>query len=175
MSMKTSAWQDLQSVLAGSFSARASGVVRSRLLLMDHDGEEFGRLDVHGPHGGRLKAGPVEAEIELVGKAGEASYRMLSGEDEILSAKATPAEMTSVTCEGVTHEVRMSLFRNYAEAASPRGRTARIEGGFLNRRYEVTLGYDEYALPVAVFLLYHLFVMRSRAYRTNLQPERESR
>lgn len=95
---------------------------------------------------------------------------MVSGAETVLSADAAPVETMSIAAhEGGAYEVRMSLFRNLAEVTSSLGKTARIEGGFLHRRYEVTLGDDEYALPVAILVLYRLFVARSRAYNTNLQ------
>lgn len=170
MSMKTTIWQDLQSVSAGTFSACASGIARPHLTLMNHGGKEFGRLRIHGPDGAQLEAGPVEAEIKRVERAGKASYRMVSGGEEILLANAAPAETINiVTYEGIAYQVRIGLFRNFAEATSLHGRTARVEGGFLSRRYEVKLGEDDCALPVAIFLLYHLFVARSRAYSTNPQ------
>jgi hypothetical protein len=46
------------------------------------------------------------------------------------------------------------------------GRSARVNGGLTNRRYEINFdGDDEGSLPVAVFLLYRLVALRRGAYR----------
>lgn len=162
MDARSTAWQDLQRDLAGSFSVRVAGVVRPQLVLANRDGEEFGRLTVHGLEGASLEAGGLEAGIQ---RSGKTRYRMLSDGEEILSAETDPAENPSVTCKGESYEIRMRLLRPFAEASSPRGGTARVEGRLLRRGYEVTLDAgDGCALPVALFLVYYLFVVRSRAY-----------
>ncbi len=60
--------------------------------------------------------------------------------------------------------------RNTAEVRPASGSevTVRIKGGLTNRSYEVVFdAADERSLPIAVFLLYRLAVLRREAYRTS--------
>ena len=159
-------WKGLQEALAGSFSARARGLFAADLALLDPNGREIGRLKVHGPEGAELEAGELRARIE---RTAPRSYVMLAGGARVLSVE------TAAGSPGATHirraervyEVRLALLRNTAEALSPAGeRAARVVGGLTNRRYEVAFDADDAGtLPVAVFLLYHLVVLRRGAYR----------
>lgn len=159
-------WKGLRETLAGSFAARARGLLASDFALMDRRGREVGRLRVHGPEGAELEAGNLSARIEHTGPQ---SYAMLAGGAQVLSAETagSPDAMRIRHAEHV-YEARVALLRNTAEARSSTGeRSARVTGGLTNRRHETTFDADDAgSLPVAVFLLYRLVALRRGAYRT---------
>lgn len=157
-------WRRLGETLAGYFAARARGLLGSEFSILDRDGEEVGRLRIHGREGAELEAGDLEARIE---RAARSRYTMLSGGTEILkSARASNA--LQIVCRDHPYEARLSLFRNTAEARPAEGEvTARITGGLTNRSYEAVFDReDEGSLPVAFFLLYRIVALRREAYRT---------
>jgi len=156
-------WRRLRETLAGSFAARARGLLASDFAVLDREGEEVGRLRIHGPEGAQLEAGPLEARIERVARS---RYTMLSGGAEILTAGSAGAS-PEIRCLGRLYEVRLSLLRNTAEAGSAGGGVAaRITGGLTNRSYEAAFDVeDEGSLPVAFFLLYRTVALRREAYR----------
>ncbi len=159
-------WTELRETLAGSFTARARGLLASDFALLDRGGREIGRLKIYGPEGADLEAGELRARIE---RAPPRRYAMQAGGTQVLSAEtaASPAAMRIRRAERV-YEANLALLRNTAEARLPTGDSAaRVAGGLTNRRYEVAFDADdEGALPVAVFLLYRLVALRRGAYLT---------
>jgi len=157
-------WRNLGETLAGRFAARAGGLIASDFVLLDAEGAEIGRLEVHGKAGARLSAGGVEARIERVGSSG---YEMLSRNAKILTSTAN-ATSPEITYQNRPYEATLSLLRNTAEAGPP-GHTTRIhiKGGLTNRNYRANFeSDDEGSLPVALFLLYRLVSQRREAYLT---------
>ena len=154
-------WSELKKDLAGSFAARARGLLGSDFTLLDHEGRRVGRLRVRGPEGADFEAGGLEAGIE---RTAPRRYALSAGGARVLSAEigASP-EAAEIESAGRLYEARLSLLRNTAEA----GRAARVTGGLTNRRYEVAFDpEDDGSLPVTVFLLYRLVALRRGAYLT---------
>ena len=158
-------WRRLGESLAGSFSARALGLLASEFVLLDPKGREIGRLKVNESEGADLVAGELRARIE---RTGPGHYAMLDEGARILSGEpAGSPEAMRIRRAEHAYDVGLSLLRNTAEALSPAGkRAAGAAGGLTNRRYEVTFDVnDAGSLPVAVFLLYRLVALRRGAYR----------
>ena len=159
-------WKGLMENLAGSFSARARGLLATDFALLDQGGREIGHLRVLGPQGAELEAGDLRAWIE---RTAPLRYAMLSGGAPVLSAEAAAGSPGAplIGCAGRVYEASLALLRNTAEAQSPAGaRAARVAGGLTNRRYEVAFDAEDVgSLPVAVFLLYRLVALRRGAYR----------
>jgi hypothetical protein len=156
-------WRKLGETLAGHFTARARGLLASEFVLLDREGAEIGRLEIHGIAGAELKAGDVEARIERVVRS---SYRMRAHDNEFLTSTGD-ATSPEITYLNHPYKARLSLLRNTAEAGpAEHNATIRIKGGLTNRNYEASfeLG-DENSLPVALFLLYRLVALRREAYR----------
>ena len=155
-------WRRLGETLAGSFAARARGLLAADFAVLDRGGAEVGRLRTYGPAGAQLKAGDLEARIERLARS---RYTMLSGGAQILTAASARASL-EIRCLDRLYEVRMSLLRNTAEAATGGEAAVRITGGLTNRRYEAAFDVeDEGSLPVAFFLLYRTVALRREAYR----------
>lgn len=158
-------WKDLQEDLAGSFTARARGLLANTFLLQK-DGEEAGRLLLEGLRGAEFAAETLEAVIERTPGGG---YGMFSGEDRILTAGplTTSADTLEITCGDGVYPACVSFFRNEATASSPRGRNlVQLKGNIVGRRYEVMVDEtDAGALPAAILLLYHTAAFRRRVYR----------
>jgi hypothetical protein len=156
-------WRGLQENLAGYFAARSRGLLAPELVLARRDGEEFGRLRVHGAEGAEFEAGDVRATIE---RSPHSRYRMLVGDAEVLAEIAGCADASQVRCGDRAYEVRLGLMRNAAVARAAGGsEAARVAGGLTNRSYEAFFDAgDEGALPMAVFLLYRLVALRRRAF-----------
>jgi hypothetical protein len=156
-------WRKLRETLDGRFTARARGLLASEFVLLDREGAQIGRLDIHGPAGADLTAGDVEARIERVGRYG---YAMLSSGEEILASKGDPTS-PKITAHNHPYTTSLSLLRNKAEAGpKEHATTVRINGGLTNRNYEASFEPgDEYSLPIALFLLYRLASQRRGAYR----------
>jgi hypothetical protein len=158
-------WMELRQRLAGYFAARAHGLLALEFALSSLSGEEFGRLQVHGPGGAEFKTVSMRAKIE---RNAPFRYRILTDAAETLVAN--PARSTSgaleLKCADRTYDARLDLLRNTAVARSfGGGEAARIAGGLTNRRYEAVFDVgDEGSLPVAVFLLYHAVALRRRAF-----------
>ena len=161
-------WTELGETLAGSFTARARGLLASDFALLDRGGREVGRLKIHGPEGADLEAGDLAARIE---RTAPRRYAMQAGGTHVLSAETTGSPDTiRIRWAERVYEVNLSLLRNTAEAISPAGGSvARVVGGLTNRRYEATFDAgDTGALPAAVFLLYRLVALRRGAYVTGV-------
>jgi hypothetical protein len=155
-------WRRLGETLAGSFAARARRLLAADFAVLDRGGEEVGRLRTHGSAGAQLEAGDLEARIERLARS---RYTMLSGGAQILTAASAGASL-EIRCLDRLYEVRMSLLRNTAEAATGGEVAVRITGGLTNRRYEAAFDVeDEGSLPVAFFLLYRTVALRREAYR----------
>lgn len=156
-------WKNLGLALGGSFTARARGIVSPELSLLTPDGEPFGRLTPAGDGGTRLRTGDLEARI---GPRSEGRYTMTSGGEEILAAEPVgSATVLSLKSDNRTYEARASLLRGEAVARRA-GEVARISGNITNRRHRATFDPEDPAsLPIAVFLLNHLFTLRSRTIR----------
>lgn len=153
-------WKRLGETLAGTFAARARGLLASDFAIMDGEGDEVARLRIHGPEGAELEAGELEARIV---RAYRSRYSMLSGSAEILTAGSASG---TLRCLGRLYEARLSLLRNTAEAATGGKVAVRITGSLTNRRYEAAFDVeDECSLPVAFFLLYRTVALRREAYR----------
>jgi hypothetical protein len=152
-------WRRLGETLEGSFAARARGILAPGFAILGKEGEEIGRLEIHG-------AGDLEARIERSVPSG---YAMLADGVEILAAEPLGAwNAPEIECLDRLYRGRLSLLRNKAEAG-PAGKraTVRITGGLTNRRYEAVFDAgDESSLPVALFLLYLTVALRRKAYVT---------
>lgn len=159
------AWQTLAESLGGSFTAHTRGLFNPELVLLDRTGDPFGRLAPRGAGGATLTAGDAEARIERTNTPG---YEMTSKGVSLLTAETSgPATTPGIRTANQAYETRISLLRNRATAQTTEDRTtARISGGLSNRRYRTTFDpEDPAALPVALFLLYRLNTLRSRAYQ----------
>lgn len=156
-------WQDLQTALAGTFEARARGIVSVEYVLTDGNGREFGRLR-EADGAAKLDAGALQA---AVGRTAEHEYRMLSGGEILTAGPGDQANVLEIECAGHLCEARFSLFRNTAVATDDSGRRmARISGGFAGRKYEAVFETGaEGALSIAILLLHHTTILRRRAYR----------
>jgi len=157
-------WKRLGKTLAGSFAARARGLLATDFAIFGREGEEIGRLRIDGTEGAELEAGDLKARIE---RSEHTGYTMLSNGATILAAEPAGALITpEIRCVGRPYKGRLSLLRNTAEAG-PAGdeATARITGGLTNRNYEAVFDAgNEGSLPVAFFLLFLTVTLRRRAY-----------
>ena len=160
-------WRSIQEQLAGYLAARARGFLASEFVLSSRDGEELGRLRVHGPQGADLEAGEVRATIE---RGAGSRYRMLDGDGWVILEETTGSgDASEVRCGDRVYEVRLALLRNVAVArSSGGGEAARVAGGLTNRSYDALFDAgEEGALPLAVFLLYRIIALRRRAFLTD--------
>jgi hypothetical protein len=156
-------WRQLQERLAAFFAARSRDLLASEFDLTRRDGEEFGRLCVHGAGGAEFEAGDVRATVK---RAGRSRYRMLAGQAEVLAEITGSADTSEVRCDELLYEVKLGLLRNMAVARSSGGsEVARVAGRLTNRSYEAFFDAgNEGALPLAVFLLYRIVLLRRRAF-----------
>ena len=169
-----SPWKRLKGHLAGYFAARASDLLALEFVLSSRDGEEFGRLRMHGQGGAQFEAGNMRATIERTARS---RYRMLIGDAEVLVAE--PARLSGVSkvrCGNHLYETRLNLLRNTAVARSSGGEeAARVTGSLTNRSYEVFFDAgDEGSLPVAVFLFYRIVVLWRRALLAGVRSSEAS-
>lgn len=163
-------WRELARGLAGSFTARARGLLIVEFALARRDGEAFGALRTRGlanAQVARLEAGGLLSVIE---REAPHRYRMLTGGAETLAAEPAgrSADVLKITCGDRGYEARISFLRNVAVARSPAGtQAARLRGGLAGRHYEAAFdAQDAGALPVAILLLYHTATLRRRTYLT---------
>ena len=157
-------WRRLGETLAGSFAARARGLLAYEFAIQGRRGVEIGLLRTNGARGAVFEAGDLEARIERYWPAG---YTMLSGGAKILAARPMDALNTpEIRCLDRLYRGHLSLLRNTAEAGPAGGEaTVRVTGGLTNRNYEVVFdASDEGSLPVALFLLYLTTALRRKAY-----------
>lgn len=156
---------DLRQSLGGSFTARPRGLLASEFILLNSNGQEFGRLRLHGRPAAELESRDYPATLETSG----GRYRMVAEDGEILTAapkKRSSGEL-EISCGRRTYGARVSLLRNLAVASYPGGeRVVRLSGGLAGRSYEALFAAgDECAFPIAIFLLWHVVTNRRRAYR----------
>ena len=151
----------LGETLAGSFAARARGILGSEFAILDRDDEEIAGLRIHGQECAELEAGDLEARIERVARS---RYTMKAGGREILAADSNTLHLS---CHDRPYAARLSLLRNTAEAGPAGGEvTVRVRGGLTNRSYEADFDVeDEGSLPVAFYLLYRIVALRREVYR----------
>src|SRR5829696_6568216 len=147
-------WRRLGETLECSFVAHSRGLLAPDFAILGREGEEIGRLEVHGVEGAELGVGYLEARIERSALSG---YTMLTDGAEILTAEPFGAwNAPEIKCLDRLYQGRLSLLRNTARAG-PAGEkaTVSITGGLTNRNYEAVFDSgDESSLPVAIFLLY---------------------
>jgi hypothetical protein len=159
-------WRRLGETLEGYFAARARGLLAPDFAILARDGEEIGRLEIHGAEGAELGAGDLEARIERSALSG---YTMFTDGVEILTAEPRRAwNAPEIKCLERLYLGRLSLLRNTARAG-PAGERAAvcITGALTNRTYEAVFDAgDEGSLPVAIFLLYLTVALRHKAYLT---------
>jgi hypothetical protein len=157
-------WRKLRETLAGHLTARARGLLAPEFTLLDREGAEIGKLDIHGREGADFTAGDVVARIEPVGRHG---YVMLSSGEEILTSTGDPTS-PGITSHNHPYITSLSILRNEAEAGpADHATTVRVNGGLTNRTYEASFEpSDENSLPITLFLLYHLISRRRKAYVT---------
>jgi hypothetical protein len=157
-------WMSLQERLAGYLAARARGLLASDFVLSGREGEELGRLRVHGRRGADIEARDITAAI----KHGAGSrYTMLESDGRvILEETAGSGDASEVRRGDCVYEVRLALLRNAAVARSTGGsEVARVAGGLTNRSYEAFFDAgEEGALLLAVFLLYRIIALRRQAF-----------
>ena len=159
-------WRGLGETLEGSFAARARGLLASEFAILGREGEEIGRLEIHGAEGAELEVGDLEALIEHSTLSG---YTMFTDGAEILTAEPRRAWYApEIKCLDRLYQGRLSLLRNTARAGPPgEMATVRITGALTNRNYEAVFDTDdERSLPVAFFLLYLTVALRRKAYLT---------
>ena len=150
-------WSGLSRELGGRFAAR--GLPPAGFSLFRTDGREFGHLRMEGPGGAKLTAAKTSATVER--KPGE-RYAMLWEDVEALSAEGPPEGFWMMEPGGEIWESNLRLLRNAATARGPGG-CARVEGDLVGMRYDARFE-GECGLPVALFLLYRLASVRSRAF-----------
>ncbi len=148
----------------GLFSARARGLLLAEFILLDSHEQEFGRLRLRGGPAAEFRSGNYAATFAASGRR----YRMVANGEEVLVAapKGRSIDELEISCGGQSYEAQTSLFRNLAVASHPGGeRAARLSGGLTGRRYEALFASEDgCALPVAVFLLWHVAANRRRAH-----------
>ena len=159
------ALEEARETLEGYFAARARGLLAPDFAILAREGEEIGRLEIHGAEGAELGAGDLEARIERSALSG---YTMFTDGVEILTAEPRRAwNAPEIKCLERLYLGRLSLLRNTARAG-PAGKGLRcITGALTNRTYEAVFdAEDEGSLPVAFFLLYLTVALRRKAYLT---------
>ncbi len=154
----------LRESLDGAFAARADGLLTFGFALLDRNRREFGYLRLTGAQGAELRLEEHAATFEASGRR----LRMLADGEEVLAGtpKAHPMDELIVSSGDRIYDASFSFFRNRAAASRPSdGQSAQLSGGITGRSYEATFDTgDACALPVAVFLLWHLATNRRRAY-----------
>lgn len=157
-------WGDLNDYLAGSFSARARGLLANTYVLQK-DGSEAGRLLLKDRRSAEFTAAGLEVRIE---RDHAGAYEMFSREGRTLTAAPLTSSLDAleIACGGNVYPARIGFFRNEATASSPEGgELARLKGNFIGRRYKASVdNADRAALPAAILLLYHTISFRRRLY-----------
>ncbi len=156
----------LRQSLDGAFAARADGLLAYRFALLDRHGREFGRLRLTGASVAELRLGGYAATFET----SKRRLRMVTDGEEVLvgTPKMRSIDELILSSGERTYDASFSFFRNRAIASRPDGEeAARLSGGTTGRSYEAAFDTgDERALPVAVFILWHLTMNRRLAYLT---------
>ena len=158
-------WRTFAPSLGGLFAVRARGLLNPELVLLDRNGDPFGGLAPHGDAGATVIAGDAEAGIS---RPNPLLYEMTSDGKRLLTARNEgPATQLEIQAADRASKARIYLLRNRAVARTPEEHAiARVSGGLSNRRYRAAFDpQDPAALAVALFLLYRLNTLRSRAYQ----------
>ncbi|CAN5248793.1 hypothetical protein BH24ACT19_BH24ACT19_18750 [soil metagenome] len=155
----------LHQSLDGAFAARADGLLAFGFALLDCNGREFGRLRLAAAApSAELRLGDHAVELEVSGRR----LRMVADGEEVLigTPKAHSIDELVLSSGDRAYDARFSFFRNRATASRPGGEeSARLSGGTTGRSYGAIFDAgDACALPVAVFILWHLTTNRRRAY-----------
>lgn len=167
----TAPWDLLQRGLAGSFRARARGLLGNEFSLLGPGDDEFARLEMRGPSGAGIRAGTSQTEIGRSGPFGS-RYRMTTDGAVVLLAKpGSQKGGLGIFCNGETYQKTTNLLRNTAtarlitETSENAGAEVRLEGGLAGRSYRARFpAGDGGALAVAVFLLFHNVALRRQAF-----------
>jgi hypothetical protein len=158
-------WELLRRDLGGSFTARARGLLASEFDLLNTSGQKFGRLLLRGVSVAKFESGDYSAALETSGRR----YQMVADGEEVLTAglRGRSVNELEISCDEQIYEARINLFRNLAIASYPGNEMAvRLSGGLTGRTYDAFFATeDRCALPIAVFLLWHIIAHRRRAYR----------
>src|ERR671917_468710 len=109
----TTPWEHLGERLAGSFAARARGLLAPELLLSSRNGEEFGRLRLDGPEGASSADAP---EVRCGGRLYEARLRLLRNAAEARSPGGSEAASVA---GGLTNRVYQVSFAAEDENSLP--------------------------------------------------------
>ncbi len=165
------AWTSLQRGLGGSFTARRqslTGLVSGELTLFHSDGQKLGWLRPDGLRGAHLEVGGLAAEIKYSPGGGH-GYRMSSAGLKRLVAAELPGPggaLPEVSCAGRTCDLRVNRLRNSAAVRVGGREVVSLEGNFTGLRYRAALPEEDVplVLPAALFLLYYVPALRSRAY-----------
>lgn len=161
-----SRWYDLQQVLGGSFTARASGLLAPEFALFGSDGQEFGRLRLLEPWAAEFRSGHYSAAL----KSSEGLYQMVASSGETVVVATTngrPNGELETSCGGRTYGARVNLLRNLTIASYPDGgRVVCLSGGLTGRSYEAIFSTENgCTLPIGILLLWYVAANRRRAYR----------
>jgi hypothetical protein len=166
---------NLRQTLGGYFTAHARGLLATKFALMTSEGEEFGRLSLSGPSDAEFTYGSSVATFEASGR----HYRMVAnGEQAVVAGpKERSINALAISCARQNYEARISSLHNLALAHHAPGgeRTVRLSGGLTARRYEAIFADDDgCALPIALFLLWHVVANRRRVYRAGIPTKGET-
>lgn len=156
--------QDFHKSLPGSLLARRTPG-RPTIPFSRPSGERAGEIVIQDS-GADIVLGDLSATLE---RDARFRYRMLTGGKELVSAAPSGRglERLSIHHADQTYEARISPLRNTAVAHADDGtETARVSGGLLGLKYQLDFDTeDPRGSLIAVLILYHLLVVRSRAYR----------
>ena len=162
----SSSWgYDLRQDLGGSFTARARSLSAAEFVLLDPDGEEFGRVRLNEASGVKFRFGGCLVVFEA---SGEHYWVVVDGLEVLaVGSKGWSGAELEISCDDQSDEGRVSFLRNLAIASPSDGETVlRLSRDLTGRRYDVLFSADdECALLVAVFLLSHVVANRGRVYR----------
>jgi hypothetical protein len=165
---------DLRQTLAGYFTAHARGLLARKFALLTSEGEEFGRLYLSWPSRAEFAYGSSAAAFEASGR----HYRMVANGEEVIFAvpKVRSINALAISCARRNYEARIGSFHNLALAHHVPGgeRTVRLSGGLTGRSYEAIFAADGCALPIALFLLWHVVENRRRVYRAGIPTKGET-
>ena len=100
-----------------------------------------------------------------------------NGEEVIVAGpKERSINALVISCARQNYEARITSLRNLALAHHVPGgeRTVRLSGGLTGRSYEAIFADDGCALPIGLFLLWHVVANRRRVYRTGIPTKGET-
>ena len=166
-------WDRLARDLAGSFGARARGLLGSRFSLLGEEGE-WGQLRMLGSYAAEVHAGGTVSEIERAGEFGARYWMRTDGAPLLIAGPEKPKEGLRIFCGGKAYEAETNVLRNSSAARrltadTPNDENGRdevsVSGGIAGRSYRGRFPEgDGSALAVAVFLLYRNVAIRRTAF-----------